>query len=141
MSEQTSFKRDVQGLFSRYVADMNKVKLSNPDSTGVQRLYLNDYASVKAFAWQIQVAIHGYDYDSRKEKWLVEAGHRLRAPGGRKGSMSSPRRTRCRPTARCRRRASISSTSGSGTACSRDALANRHRQPLMIRSSAWHTQV
>jgi hypothetical protein len=92
MSERTSFKRDVQGLFSRYVADMNKVKLSNPASTGVQRLYLNDYASVKAFAWQIQVAIHGYDYDSRNEKWLVDAGHRLRKPGGGEGQyvMSAP---------------------------------------------------
>ncbi|HEU4818331.1 hypothetical protein [Janthinobacterium sp.] len=92
MSERTSFKRDVQGLFSRYVADMNKVKLSNPASTGVQRLYLNDYVSVKAFAWQIQVAIHGYDYDSRNEKWLVDAHHRLRKPGGGEGQyvMSAP---------------------------------------------------
>ncbi|MED5596809.1 hypothetical protein [Janthinobacterium sp. P210006] len=85
MSAPTSFKRDVQGLFSRYVADMNKVKLNNPSSSGVRVLRLNEYESVKDFHYQIQVALHGYDYDSRSDTWLVSAEHRLLVQGGRAG--------------------------------------------------------
>lgn len=85
MNQATSFKRDVQGLFSRYASDMSKVKLSNPSSTGVRQLYLNDYDSVKAFFYQIQVAIHGYDYDSRNGRWRVSEAHRLPKQGGAKG--------------------------------------------------------
>lgn len=85
MSAPTSFKRDVQGLFSRYVADMNKVKLNNPSSSGVRVLRLNEYESVKDFHYQIQVALHGYDYDSRSDTWLVSAEHRLLVRGGRAG--------------------------------------------------------
>lgn len=85
MSAPTSFKRDVQGLFSRYVADMNKVKLNNPSSSGVRVLRLNEYESVKDFHYQIQVALHGYDYDSRTDTWLVSAEHRLLVRGGRAG--------------------------------------------------------
>lgn len=85
MSAPTSFKRDVQGLFSKYVADMNKVKLNNPSSSGVRVLRLNEYESVKDFHYQIQVALHGYDYDSRSDTWLVSAEHRLLVRGGRAG--------------------------------------------------------
>lgn len=85
MRTPKSFKRDVQGLFSRYVADMNKVKLNNPSSSGVRLLRLNEYESVKDFHYQIQVALHGYDYDSRSETWLVSAGHRLLKRGGKAG--------------------------------------------------------
>lgn len=85
MGAPTSFKRDVQGLFSKYVADMNKVKLSNPAASGVRLLRLNEYASVKDFYYQIQVALHGYDYDSRNGKWLVSAAHRLPKRGGKAG--------------------------------------------------------
>jgi hypothetical protein len=84
MSELKSFKRDVQGLFSKYVADMNKVKLNSPGTTGVRLPHLNDYESVKAFHYQIQVSIHGYDYDGRNEQWLVSAAHRLPARDGGK---------------------------------------------------------
>lgn len=85
MGAPTSFKRDVQGLFSRYVADMNKVKLNNPSAPGVRLLRLNDYASVKDFHYQIQVALHGYDYDSRSGTWLVGPAHRLPKRGGKAG--------------------------------------------------------
>lgn len=85
MSTPKSFKRDVQGLFSRYVADMNKVKLNTPSSSGVRLLRLNEYASVKDFHYQIQVALHGYDYDRDSGTWLVSAEHRLPQPGGKAG--------------------------------------------------------
>ena len=85
MSAPKSFKRDVQGLFSKYVADMNKVKLNNPSSSGVCLLRLNEYASVKDFYYEIQVALHGYDYDSRSEAWLVGPEHRLPKRGGKPG--------------------------------------------------------
>ena len=85
MSAPTSFKRDVQGLFSKYVADMNKVKLNNPSSSGVRLLRLNEYASVKDFHYQIQVALHGYDYDGASGTWRVSAEHRLPQPDGKPG--------------------------------------------------------
>jgi hypothetical protein len=84
MSELKSFKRDVQGLFSKYVADMDKVQVTSPGPSGIGRLRLNDYESVKAFHYQIQVAIHGYDYDGRNNTWLVTAAHRLPATDGGK---------------------------------------------------------
>lgn len=55
-----SFKNDVKSLFSKYLADMANVKLAN--ETGTYTLMLGDYESVKRFAYEIQVAIHGYDY-------------------------------------------------------------------------------
>ena len=85
MSAPKSFKRDVQGLFSKYVADMNKVKLNNPSSSGVRLLRLNEYASVKDFYYQIQVALHGYDYDGASGTWRVSAEHRLPQRDGKPG--------------------------------------------------------
>lgn len=78
MSE-ISFKRDVKGLFSKYVDDMKKVSLPLPDSSGTAKLYLGDYDSVKTFHYQIQVALHGYDYDSRSGTWRVPERQRLPA--------------------------------------------------------------
>ena len=85
MSTPKSFKRDVQGLFSKYVADMNKVKLNNPSSSGVRLLRLNEYASVKDFYYQIQVALHGYDYDGASGTWRVGAAQRLPKRDGKPG--------------------------------------------------------
>lgn len=80
MSKPKSFKHDVQGLFSKYVTDMQDIKLATKQ--GTPQLLLNDYDSVKALAWKIQVSIHGYDYDARNDRWLVDEPHRLRDEKG-----------------------------------------------------------
>ena len=55
-----SFEKDVKGIFSKYVADMDKIKLATP--SGTHLLQLGNYESVKLFYYEIQVAIHGYDF-------------------------------------------------------------------------------
>ncbi len=55
-----SFEKDVKCLFSKYVADMCKIKLASP--SGTQVLQLGNYESVKLFYYEIQVALHGYDF-------------------------------------------------------------------------------
>lgn len=56
-----SFEKDVKCIFAKYAADMCKVKLASP--SGTQVLQLGNYESVKLFYYEIQVAIHGYDFD------------------------------------------------------------------------------
>jgi hypothetical protein len=55
-----SFARDIKPLFSKYILDMNRVKLGT--ESGTQSLLLGNYASVKQFYYEIQVSIHGYDF-------------------------------------------------------------------------------
>lgn len=76
-----SFKRDIKGLFSKYVDDMVRVKLPVPQGRGTRTLHLGDYESVKTFYHQIQISIHGYDFDADKG-WLVPPEQRLRVENG-----------------------------------------------------------
>jgi hypothetical protein len=55
-----SFAKDIKPIFAKYVDDMKKIALAS--SSGTRKLDLGDYESVKFFSYQIQVAIHGYDY-------------------------------------------------------------------------------
>ena len=57
-----SFEKDVKCIFSKYVADMDRIQLASPSGTRV--LQLGNYESVKLFYYEIQVAIHGYDFDN-----------------------------------------------------------------------------
>jgi len=76
-----SFKHDVKGLFSKYVDDMVRVKLPLPHANGTSTLHLGNYESVKTFYYQIQVSIHGYDYDP-ENGWQVPPRQRLRVENG-----------------------------------------------------------
>ncbi|MFZ6770932.1 hypothetical protein ACO0LM_28080 [Undibacterium sp. Di26W] len=79
--KKLSFKDDIKCLFSKYTAEMDKVKLAT--ESGTQTLHLGNYESVKFFYYQIQVAIHGYDYDRANGKWLVKSEERLPVRGGK----------------------------------------------------------
>ncbi len=57
-----SFDNDIKNIFSNYQACMENVVLS--DEEGTETLDLSNYKRVKRFHYQIQVAIHGYDYDN-----------------------------------------------------------------------------
>jgi hypothetical protein len=77
-----SFQRDIKPIFAKYVDDMKDIVLATP--TGTRALHLGNYDSVKFFAYQIQVAIHGYDYN-RDGTTSVPESKRLRKRGGQPG--------------------------------------------------------
>ncbi|ETX03907.1 MAG: hypothetical protein ETSY2_31890 [Candidatus Entotheonella gemina] len=77
-----SFERNIKPIFAKYADDMKDVQVSAP--TGTSRLYLNDYDSVKSFYYEIQVTIHGYDYN-RDGTPAVPVEKRLPKRGGNPG--------------------------------------------------------
>ncbi|NDI85699.1 hypothetical protein [Undibacterium crateris] len=81
--KKLSFKDDIKCLFSKYATAMSGVKLASESGTKI--LQLGDYESVKFFYYQIQVAIHGYDYDRKNSKWVVKPEERLPVRGGQQG--------------------------------------------------------
>jgi hypothetical protein len=91
MSQPISFQRDVMGLFYKYAADMAQVSINTPEHK-LRIPVLNDYQSVKNFHYQIQIALHGYDYDAGSGEWLVPEAQRLPSNGGQPGEwvMSAP---------------------------------------------------
>ncbi len=72
-----SFARDIKGLFAKYINGMTDVSLATKE--GVKTLQLGNYDSVKYFHYQIQVSIHGYDFDRNGQTqippqyWLRDA--------------------------------------------------------------------
>lgn len=74
-----SFARDIKGLFAKYINGMTDVPLATKD--GTRTLQLGDYESVKYFYYQIQVAIHGYDFD-RAGKTQIDEKYLLRDANG-----------------------------------------------------------
>ena len=54
------FEQDIKPIFAPYVGCMKNVVLG--DAEGTEHLDLGNYDIVKRFHYQIQVAIHGYDY-------------------------------------------------------------------------------
>jgi hypothetical protein len=76
-----SFEKDVKCLFAKYIDDMKNVKLSTPG--GTQTLYLGSYESVKQFYYEIQVAIHGYDFNQGQQ--MVPTSQLLPLRGGQPG--------------------------------------------------------
>jgi hypothetical protein len=77
------FKNDILPIFAKYVADMKYISL---DKTGTPVLLLDDYDSVRSFATEIQVAIHGYDYvRGSNPVALIQGARPLPKPGGKPG--------------------------------------------------------
>ncbi len=74
-----SFARDIKCLFAKYINGMTDVPLATNE--GVKTLQLGSYDSVKYFYYQIQVAIHGYDFD-RAGHALVDEKYLLRDANG-----------------------------------------------------------
>lgn len=74
-----SFARDIKCLFAKYINDMTDVPVSN--TKGTQTLQLGNYESVKYFYYQIQVAIHGYDFD-RAGQTRIDEKYLLRDANG-----------------------------------------------------------
>lgn len=63
---QVTFDEDIKPIFANYVGCMKNVVLS--DESGTENLDLSNYDIVKRFYYQIQVAIHGYDFENNKPR-------------------------------------------------------------------------
>lgn len=74
-----SFARDIKYLFAKYINGMTDVPLATKD--GTRTLQLGNYDSVKYFYYQIQVSIHGYDFD-REGKTKIDEKYLLRDANG-----------------------------------------------------------
>lgn len=76
-----SFEKDLKPIFAKYVEDMKNVVVAS--AGGSRKLDLWDYAIVKMFSYEIQVAIHGYDY--LRDGSLRPGAHPLPKRGGQPG--------------------------------------------------------